>query len=71
MVSDAGLAGAAQAEPSAVADQGPAALVFVVGGDVADGGVQAHAFVERAHSAGGTMGHELLGCGDPSGRALP
>jgi len=40
MVCDAGLSGAAHPEPAAVADLGAAAGVFVVGGDVADAGVQ-------------------------------
>ena len=41
MVGDPQPAGAVQAGAAGLADRGPAAFVFVVGGDVADAGVQA------------------------------
>ena len=39
MVRDAGAAGTVQPGAAGLADRGPAALVLVVGGDVADAGV--------------------------------
>jgi hypothetical protein len=45
VVGDALLARAAQPVAARLADRRPAAVVLVVGGDVADAGVQAHAVV--------------------------
>jgi hypothetical protein len=45
VVGQALLAGALQAGAAGLTDRGPATLVLVVGSDVADAGVQAHAVV--------------------------
>jgi hypothetical protein len=69
MVCEPLVAGSPEADPARVADRGAAAGVFVVGGDVADAGVQPDAVVAAAH--GRELAVEIAGVGDPgSGRAI-
>ena len=62
MVGDTPPAGAAKALAAGLADRGPAALVLVVGGDIADAGVQAHGVV--AVLGGGELAAQVGGVGE-------
>jgi hypothetical protein len=62
MVCEPCLAGAGEAEPAGVADRRSAAGVLVVGGDVGDAGVQAHAVVAGAD--GGQLAVQIAGIGE-------